>query len=92
MELHHLDFLGFLLGLEVLVRVGLHLGTFFSRQLNSATNSIKGQIVVGGFITIIAQFFNIIPKDNDQVPRSERLDRASFELMSFCKVESGRLC
>jgi len=66
-------------------------GTFFACQLYSAGNNTKGQIVVGGLITTIAQFFNIIPEDDDQVPGSERLDKASFELMSFGKLEAGRL-
>ena len=43
----------------------------------------------------MACFFNVIPDDDDdddRVFRSERHDKASFKLMSFCKVEAGRLC
>jgi len=55
---------------------------FFARQLYSAANSIKGWIVVGGFITTIACFFNIIQKIMIEY----------LELMSFCKVKASRLC
>jgi len=40
----------------------------------------------------IALFFNIMLEDDDRVPMFERLDKASFKLMSFCKVEAGKLC
>ena len=50
------------------------------------------RLLLGVFIMTTAQFFNIIPEDDDRVPGSERLDKASFELMSFCKLEAGRLC
>jgi len=32
------------------------------------------------------------PNPDDRVSGSERLDKAAFELMGFCKVEVGRLC
>jgi len=35
---------------------------------------------------------NIIPEDDDRVCGFERLDKASFALMSFRKVEAGKLC
>jgi len=67
-------------------------GAFFARQLYSVATSTKGRIVIGGFVTPIARFFNVIPDDNDWVSGFERLDKSSFKLMSFCKVKAGRLC
>jgi len=70
----------------------LDLGSFLARQLYSAATSAKGRIVVGGIITSIVGFLGIEPDPNDRVSGSERLDKVSFELMGFCKVEEGRLC
>ena len=51
-------------------------GAFFAPQLYSAANNTKGQIIVGGFVMTVVRFFNIIPNDDDWVPRSEWLDKA----------------
>jgi hypothetical protein len=67
-------------------------GSFLARQLYSAATSTKGRIVVGGIVTSIARFLGIEPNPDDRVSGSERLDKAAFELMGFCRVEAGRLC
>ena len=69
----------------------LDLGSFLARQLCTAATSTKGRIVVGGIITSIARFLGIEPNPDDRVSGSKRLDKAAFELMSFCKVEAGQL-
>jgi len=54
--------------------------------------STKGRIVIGGIITPIARFLGVEPNPDDQVSGFEQLDKVVFELMSFFKVEAGRLC
>jgi len=66
-------------------------GAFFARQLYCAATSTKGRIALRGFVMTIAHLFNIIPDDDERVPGSEQLDKASFKLMSFCKVEASQL-
>jgi len=66
--------------------VRLDLGAFFARQSHSAATSTKGRIVVWGFVTTISCSLNVIPDDDDQVPESKHLDKASFELKSFVKL------
>ena len=70
----------------------LNPGSFLARQLYSAATSTKGRIVIGEIITSIARFLRIEPQPDDRVSGSERLDKAAFELMGFCKVEAGQLC
>ena len=67
-------------------------GSFLARQVYSAATSTKGRIVIGGNITSIARFLRIEPNPDDRVSGSERLDKAAFELMGFCRIEAGRLC
>jgi len=67
-------------------------GSFLACQLYSVATSTKGRIVIGGIITSIARFLGIEHNSDDRVSGSERLDKAAFELMGFCKVEAGRLC
>jgi len=65
----------------------LNPGAFFARQLHSAATSTKGRIVLGGFVITISCSFNVIPyDDDDRVPASKRLDKATFELMSFVRL------
>jgi len=66
--------------------------SFLARQLYSAAVSTKGRIVISGIITTIARFLGVEPNPEDRVPRSERLDQATFEIMNFFKVEAGCLC
>ena len=51
-----------------------------------------GRIVIGGIITTIARYLGVQPNPKDRVSRSEWLDQAMFELMSFYKVEAIHLC
>jgi len=67
-------------------------GSFLARQFHSAAFSTKGRIVIGGIITTIARFLGVESNPEDRVCGSERLDQVTFEIMSFCKVEAGRLC
>jgi len=63
-----------------------------ARQLYSAAVITKGRTVICGIIITITRFLGVKPNPDDRVSGSERLDRAAFELMNFCKVEAGRLC
>ena len=62
------------------------------RQLYSVATSTKGRIVVGDLITFIIKSLGVKPNPKDKVSRSEQLDKAAFEVRSFCKVEVGCLC
>jgi len=72
--------------------VPLDPSSFLTRQLHSAAVTIKGRIVIGGIVTTIARFLGVKLNPEDRVSRFERLDKAAFEIMNFCKVEAGRLC
>ena len=63
--------------------------SFLARQLYSATISTKGRIVIGGIMATIARILGIEPNPEDRISGSEWLDRASFEIMNFSKVETG---
>jgi len=67
-------------------------GSFLAQQLHSVANNTKGRITIGGIITSIARFLGVEPRDDDKVHRSDGLDKATFELLGFCKVEAGKLC
>jgi len=67
-------------------------GAFLACQLYRAAVSTKGKIVIGGRITSIVRFLGIESNSEDRVSESEWLDKASFVLMSFCKIETGRMC
>jgi len=43
-------------------------------------------------VTTITRFLGIEPNHEDRVSWSERLDHTALEIMTFCKVEVGRLC
>ena len=68
------------------------LGSFFARQLHSVAVSTKDRRAIGGIVTNIARFLGVESNPKDRVFGSERLDRAAFEIMNFCKVKDGRLC
>ena len=67
-------------------------GSFLAHQLYSAVTSTKGRIAIVGIITLIVRFLGIEPNLDDGVSGSERLDKPTFELMVFCRLEGGRLC
>jgi len=65
----------------------IDLESFLTCQLFSATTSTTGKIAIGGIITSIARSLGAEPNPKDQDSRCERLDKVTFERMSFCKTE-----
>jgi len=69
----------------------IDLRSFLAHQLYIAVASNVGKMATAGLITFIARSLGVELNPDDKVSRFEGLNKAAFQQMKFCKIETGHI-